>query len=408
VSTTEIVDQSVSTEFIYTQSFIPLSPLIKLYVSTMLLALYLFNILTRENFDRLKNPAWLFTSFVLEIAISLSLIYFTNLSYRGILLLTIANVFFVSEISWHKVFFSFWVILLYVFCDYDLLSQYTDVVSIGTYINYLAPTIRINFYVIKNLLFSCNDVLFFTYMIYWVQSQIKEKSKISKLYEQQFRANKELELAYVQLEHYLEKSEETTKMRERNRFAREIHDTIGHSLTAIISGLDACKELLDDKLHLTNQLEKLGTVSKELLCDVRRSVKQLRPDSLDKLSLFGAIQKLASDITTLTNTTVRFNYSSKRHINADQENVIYRVIQECITNSVKHGQATLIEVSLQVDQDKIHLLIQDDGIGCTNITEGSGLLNIRERIAETGGHVNFLSINGFSTDVEIQLPEEKK
>ena len=405
-STEEIIRSGSSREFIYSLFYIPMSPQLILYICTFLLSLYLFNIFVRENITSLKNKTWLFISFACEIIICFCIIYFTNLSYKGILLLTIANVFFVINTNWQKVFFVCIVILLYIFCDYDLLSQYIHVASINTYINYLSEIIIINTYIIKNILFSCNDVLFFVYMIYWVQRQIKEKSQISLLYEQQTRANKELELAYVQLEHHIEKSEEATRMRERNRFAREIHDTIGHSLTAILSGLDACAELMNDHARLSIQLQKLGNVSKELLYNVRRSVKQLRPDCLDRLSLYGAIKKLTSDITTLTNTTINFEYSAERDINADQENALYRVIQECITNSVKHGQASYINVCLNIYMDKICLTISDDGIGCSHIIEGVGLIGIQDRIEEVGGRVSFDSREGFITNVEIQLAGE--
>ena len=103
------------------------------------------------------------------------------------------------------------------------------------------------------MLNSLNHVLFIAFMSFSLQKQVKEKQKIEKLYTKLIDTTRELSIANKKLEDYAKKSEEMAKIQERNRLAREIHDTIGHSLTGIVTGLDACKTIIDIDLPSTKK-----------------------------------------------------------------------------------------------------------------------------------------------------------
>ena len=106
----------------------------------------------------------------------------------------------------------------------------------------------------------------------------------------------ELQNANEQLSEYADMAEKMAQTNERNRLAREIHDTLGHSLTGIIAGLDACLALVDvAPQEVKKQLKLLADVSRDGMKDVRRSVSELRPDEMERLSLNASIRKMVTE-----------------------------------------------------------------------------------------------------------------
>ena len=132
---------------------------------------------------------------------------------------------------------------------------------------------------------SLNIILFVGCCMQVITEQNRTIREVNELYA-------ELERANEQLLEYASMSEKVAETRERNRLAREIHDTIGHVLTGIAAGLDACTALIDVSPDKTKQqLAAISNVAREGIKDVRRSVSELRPDSLERFSLEYAIQK---------------------------------------------------------------------------------------------------------------------
>ena len=215
----------------------------------------------------------------------------------------------------------------------------------------------------------------------------------------------QLEQANSQLHEYAAMSEKVAETRERNRLAREIHDTIGHVLTGISAGLDACVALIDVSPEKTKQqLEVISNVTREGIKEVRRSVNELRPDALERFSLEYAIQKMISDMTSVSDCKVYFaSEVSNMKFDEDEEMAIYRVIQESITNAIRHGEADKIWIAMKHQESEILLQIRDNGKGCDHIKSGFGTRHIKERIGMLGGKVTFDGSKGFLVEARIPI-----
>lgn len=232
-----------------------------------------------------------------------------------------------------------------------------------------------------------------------------ENKKISILNEKLNEANNELKVMNIKLKDYAKTTEKMTETRERNRLAREIHDTIGHALTGIIAGIDACFTIIDfSPEEAKKQLVVIGNVARDGIKEVRRSVKALRPDVLESLSLEEAINKMIEEISKASKIRIIFNSEiDNLKFDSDEEDAIYRVIQEGITNAIRHGKATTVEVRIFMKEDKLSLLILDNGIGCNNIEKGFGLQHMKERVELLNGSISYNGEDGFIINANIPI-----
>ena len=286
----------------------------------------------------------------------------------------------------------------YLVADYDFLALRLNLYNVRDYIQYYSATQQQYFLSIYNIMISMNIIMFIIYCIYVINTQRNTIEEVNMLYH-------ELQTANEQLQEYANMSERMAQTRERNRLAREIHDTLGHTLTGIAAGLDACMTMIDISPDQTRkQLELLSKVSREGLKDVRRSVNELSPDSLERLRLDVAIRKMITDMSQVSGAQIYFDTDgTKLRFDEDEENAIYRVIQESVTNAVRHGNATEIWITLKKVDGEIRLVIKDNGIGCKEIKSGFGTKHIQERIEMLRGTVKFNGNNGFTVTAVIPI-----
>jgi signal transduction histidine kinase len=255
-------------------------------------------------------------------------------------------------------------------------------------------------------LFFISEALFITFIVLELQNVLEESQRIKRLNEE-LKMNKEkLEFANVQLQNYAERVEEIAKIRERNRLAREIHDTVGHYLTGITLGLTATEELMKQKPNMVlEQLKRLKDLAQQGLVDIRRSLKELRPDMLEKGKLSAAIKKLAYEINS--NTTKKIDIDIIGNIDEltpALDETIYRIIQESITNAIRHGDATQIKLNINVDDRNIHLSIIDNGVGTSEIKEGFGLHYMKQRVLDHNGFLEIETQPGKGMGVFVFIP----
>ena len=326
------------------------------------------------------------------------MIFQLDFNYNGLLLLVFANVIAFVKDGKLKLFFVALAIGGYLVADYELLSIYMPLYNIDDYIRYYSSSTQQYLFSVYNVMISLNIILFIVYCVYVINAQRGTIEEVNQLYH-------ELQTANEQLKEYADMSERMAQTRERNRLAREIHDTLGHTLTGIATGLDACLALIEISPEQTKkQLLLLSKVSREGIKDIRRSVNELRPDALERLSLEVAIRKMVTDMSDVSDVRIYFETDEKHlKFDEDEENAIYRVIQEGITNAVRHGRARSVWITLKRINGEILLTIRDDGVGCKEMKHGFGTKHMKERIEMLRGTVVFDGQHGFTVTARIPI-----
>jgi signal transduction histidine kinase len=227
----------------------------------------------------------------------------------------------------------------------------------------------------------------------------------------------ELVAAHRQLQEYSARIEDLSIIRERNRIAREIHDTLGHALTLLAVQLETAIQLEgrgDPRLH--EELLEARQVVKACLTDVRYSVEALRPDEASPGSLQEQLRRLVAEFETIcrpTRTTLDLEEATQP-LNPDLRLTLYRCAQEALTNIRKHAHATkvLLRLSTSNEQEgQVELTVLDNGQGSTSEHEhqasGFGLLGMRERVALLSGTLRAGPEPRGGWRVEVVLPLKK-
>ena len=340
-----------------------------------------------------------------EVVFVILVLMALNVAYSGILLLVIMDL--VTEIREQKkrlILLSV-SLILYVFADYNLLSLQLPMVSFQQFLFCYPIALQNLILGIRSVLSSVNLILFILYILLLMRSEQQETMRIRTLNEQVNSANEELKLMNMRLHDYAEKTEKIAQIRERNRLAREIHDTIGHALTGISAGIDACITMIDISPKDTKlQLMRISEVARQGIVDVRSSVKKLRPDALENQPLEEAIRTMIQKISTATQTKIIFeNQVQPLKFSPDEAEAVYRVIQEGITNAIQHGKAKQVFITITKKEKWLTLMVKDDGVGCETIEKGFGLQHIQERVDLLGGKVSYDGSNGFTIVVKIPI-----
>ncbi len=202
--------------------------------------------------------------------------------------------------------------------------------------------------------------------------------------------------AHRQLQALHQQAQELAMTQERNRLAREIHDSIAHYLTIVNVQLEAAEKLGTDQIeNALNYVQRARRLTVECLQEVRSSVASLRAPTLERLSLPKALEKLGNVFTESTGIPVEFkvNLPDTAPIAPEVALALYRTAQEGLTNVEKHAQATKVDLVLSRSGEGIELAIGDNGIGpsghCPQGQRGFGLLGLRERVELLGGHLDF-------------------
>lgn len=352
-----------------------------------------------------SQAAVIFMLFIFDITLTFFIAYNLNFSYKGLFLfLGVGAFFFIGNIPLRYVTIGL-VMIGYIFSDYDIISVRLNLVSLQDYISFYGSRFQIPLYSIRSTLESLNLVMVILFFQFLAQSKIRENKEF-------IRVNNELSDKLFQLEILQGRLEESARLKERNRLAHEIHDILGHSLTSISTGIEACLELSkisEPELH--TRLEKIKRVTNHGLTDIRRSVRELKSDAIAKASLLSALEELISDANALGDRLVSFIIIGNTiALEDDEEQTVYRIIQESLTNSFKHSYCTKIDVTLAYTQEQLTVKVSDDGRGCKRIVKHFGLEHIEERLNLLKGTVVFESApnNGFQTIARIPLRKGAK
>ncbi|MDL2296199.1 sensor histidine kinase [Lachnospiraceae bacterium OttesenSCG-928-E19] len=404
ITTNKICDQQTASEFLDQVKAIPWNPKGLIMIITLLLALLVFSYYLRRRWLK-EYIRYQYVTLVIDLMVSLFIVYLLGFNYNGILLWVFAC--FISCIDDVKGQYVFVVIAIasYVGSDHGLASISSSVYSLDDYFKYYDMPAQGYIYGIFTIIKSLTIILFLMFCVYIILVQMGTIAEVERLYRKLSETNEDLQEANIELKEYANIKEKMGETKERNRLAREIHDTLGHTLTGISAGIDACITTIDYEPKGTKkQLEVISSLTREGIKEVRRSVNELRPDALERLSLENAIQDMISNFEKTTNTKIHFTCKkTKLQFDEDEENAIYRVIQESITNSVRHGKANNIYVNIKKEFSELVIVIKDDGIGAEKIEKGFGTRHILERVKNLNGTVEFDGSDGFKTKVVMPI-----
>lgn len=200
---------------------------------------------------------------------------------------------------------------------------------------------------------------------------------------------KQYELIHTQhkvLEQYTEQIEKVTLLRERNRLARELHDTIGHHFTSVTVGLDAVSFLIDvDTEKAKEKIQVLSRVSRDGLDEIRKNIHQIAP-SEDDGTLSEQLHQIVKDFSSHTSTKVNFTLAGEEFPVTRQIRLTFiRCLQESLTNAKRHGNASEIVVSMRFSSHTLILEIENNGTTTSIVNPGFGLTAMRERLEEIHG-----------------------
>lgn len=332
----------------------------------------------------------------LELTTALFILSADNFDNTGILLIIAADWIVFDCETKEKVIGMVVLTTFYVLAKSQLMIPGFVRVDTEEYLQFYEGGFQNVLLLLRTIIFAGTTMGFILYLIMAMRLAEKENERVRQLNSRLDKANDELREANEKLEEYSRTVEKMSQTRERNRLAREIHDTLGHTLTGLISSMDACLALIDDSKDDTKKiLNKARDVARQGMVDVRRSVSALRPDALESLSLEEAVQRIMREMSETAN--VQFSSVidlEGLHFDDDEEDTIYRIVQESITNAVSHGQATQIAVELKKAYGVVDILICDNGRGCPGYKKGFGLVHMQERAGLLGGTVEFDGADG--------------
>jgi signal transduction histidine kinase len=212
--------------------------------------------------------------------------------------------------------------------------------------------------------------------------------------------------ANLEFQRFAIDAEEASMIRERKRISREIHDTTGYAMTNIIMMSEAARALIDsDAVKAAGVVEQMKQQAQSGLNETRRALRELRSIDDSRATGLKAVNHLVRTFEKATGVTVIFNYANAPWSLGERiDDVVYRLVQEGMTNAFRHGRATRIIVNFWHDESGLFCHIHDNGQGSTEIVEGMGISGMRERIEGLQGRLDAYNLaDGFQLSAWIPL-----
>lgn len=397
ITTKYIIGNDLARSFLDKVMYMPTAPVYIISGSVGLLLCLAYCVYYRE-FNNIRNKTINYLYSLLEVVISVILIFLIYLSYNGIILFVFCDCMYHLKKGLKYQVLLVALGLIYLLANYEIVTYFYPLVNIEEYFLVYDASIRNCLIIIKRLLEGFNIILFIIFMIIYILKQIQENEYINKKLSMVAMINKKMQKYVIVTEKFGEKNE-------RKRLARELHDTIGHALAGMAVGVDACITMIDKNPQLAKaQLKIISKAIRKGMKDVRNSLNKMRPDFLQQYRLKEAIEKMKEEISDVTDLKINLNYQiDETGFDTKIEDILFRVIQESITNSIRHGLATVVDIDIYKENNLLCLKIKDNGKGCKAINYGFGLKQMVERVSQIRGDINFYSENGFTTEIKIPL-----
>ena len=239
-----------------------------------------------------------------------------------------------------------------------------------------------------------------------VEERTRELSIVNENLQTEIARHKESEAARLQLLRRLVTAQEE----ERRRISRELHDQTGQHLTALLLGLKTLNNSPDNgSASLHKSLSKLEKLTERLIEDAHHLAWDLRPAALDDLGLETALSNYVEKWSERNAIALDFHSGlNTLRLSTPLETAVFRIVQEALTNVLKHAQATRVSVMLEHRYDELLVIVEDNGCGfqpeVTLKGNGLGLVGINERVALVGGKLNIESEPSCGATLAIRIP----
>lgn len=238
-----------------------------------------------------------------------------------------------------------------------------------------------------------------------LQQTIKQSETYAKELKKLRDTSKEHELFIEEKNKRLREQQDaelyTATLKERNRIAREIHDNVGHLLTRSILQMGAIKTINTNEM-LTPLLNSLHETLNTAMTSIRNSVHDLHNESMD---LHCVIQEMIDNVTTFS---IQLDYDMDDSIPKNIKYCFITIIKEAINNTLKHSNATKMQILVQEHPAFYQLLIQDNGTNCSKqLSDGIGLTNMKDRVKTLHGNIKISNNEGFKILISIIKSDER-
>lgn len=206
-----------------------------------------------------------------------------------------------------------------------------------------------------------------------------------------------------------EQAEQAAIMEERQRMARDLHDSVTQSLYSLTLIAEAGRrKALGGDLEMTSHyISRLGETARQALKEMRLMLFEMRPADLEEIGLVKALQQRLDDVEKRTGTNAVLQVEGEVNLPEQMDVVIYRITQEALNNALKHANAGQITVHIHGSEEFFELIVQDDGIGYdpekTAERGGMGLANMRDRASQIGAELEIVSAPGQGTSVTVRM-----
>jgi signal transduction histidine kinase len=223
----------------------------------------------------------------------------------------------------------------------------------------------------------------------------------------------ELQEAHRELQVYAAQVEELAAVQERNRLARELHDSVTQTIFSMTLTAEAARILLErDPTQAGAQIDRLLELAQSALAEMRSLISHLRPKTVAEEGLIPALRRHIAERGDRDGLSVALRlerYEEDRRLPPETEEALFRIVQEALNNVVKHAQTDRAEVALRLGDESVSLLVEDSGVGFdpTRVSSGTshlGLTGMHERVRALGGTLEIVSHPGAGTHINVKVP----
>jgi len=377
-----------------------LSVAVELVMFTFRLFFYVFALMDafaeKDSFEQLGlSVIWIIVSMVVPMCFWVPLVFkrgtyfcYSELLLNGSLTIyvmmifsdTYTSIFIISAllISFHLEKRHYWLLVVIAFFPF-----------VQFFIKGILPTESPFFYIFNHWF-----LMVIGFGLNLIIKSYKNSENLSNIIEEQNQT----------LVQYAKQIESLTLVEERNRMARDLHDTLGHSFISYILGLDAVMYLIDSNTpEAKKKIEELRNYASENLDQIRETIHEIGTET--DISITNNFSAIMDEFSEYTSTKVDFKVIGEEYVlHHSMRMALLRCLQESLTNAKRHGNATEISIQLSFIENEVELVIVDNGKGSEKVEYGFGLTSMQERLTALNGAFKMISSKSLGTTVTCHIP----